>query len=197
VSGFVAVIPGIGWSRHVGELRLVVDPEVRRRGIGRNLAGRALRAAIEHGLTKVVVEVIAEQDSTIALFQHLGFRAEALLEDATAALGEDARESVNRRRLTNVGVFRAYVRSYLRAHSKLHDTLTLLVRQLGPGPEGLPIEIYCFTKTTEWVAYEDVQSDIFDHLLAILPEFGLRVFQQPSGADFRELMPAAQAQEAK
>ncbi len=81
VVGYVAVIPGIGWSRHVGEVRLVVDPAVRRRGIGQRLARHALRVAVEASLTKVVVEVVAEQDSTIALFTRLGFRAEALLED--------------------------------------------------------------------------------------------------------------------
>jgi miniconductance mechanosensitive channel len=118
------------------------------------------------------------------------------LEAAIEELGEAAREAVNRRRLTNIGVFRAYVRNYLRAHSKLHQELTLLVRQLGSGPEGLPIEIYCFTKTTEWLAYEDVQSDIFDHLLAILPEFGLQVFQQPSGSDLRGLTRTASEREA-
>jgi ribosomal protein S18 acetylase RimI-like enzyme len=81
VVGYVAVLPGIGWSRHVGEVRLVVDPAVRRRGIGQRLARQALRVAVEASLTKVVVEVVAVQDSTIALFTRLGFRAEALLED--------------------------------------------------------------------------------------------------------------------
>jgi ribosomal protein S18 acetylase RimI-like enzyme len=81
VVGYVAVFPGVGWSRHVGELRLVVDPAVRRRGVGQRLARHALRVAIEASLTKVVVEVVAVQESTIALFTRLGFRAEALLED--------------------------------------------------------------------------------------------------------------------
>ena len=65
----------------------------------------------------------------------------------------------------------------------IHKDLTLLVRQLGPGPEGLPLEIYCFTNTTRWVIYEGIQSDIFDHLLAIVPEFGLRLYQKPAGTD--------------
>jgi ribosomal protein S18 acetylase RimI-like enzyme len=81
VVGYVAVIPGIGWSRHVGEVRLVVDPAVRRRGIGQRLARHALRVAVEASLTKLVVEVVAVQESTIGLFTRLGFRAEALLED--------------------------------------------------------------------------------------------------------------------
>jgi miniconductance mechanosensitive channel len=89
-----------------------------------------------------------------------------------------------RRRLTNVGTFRAYVLEYLKAHARIHDDMTLLVRQLQPGPEGLPLELYCFTNDTAWAAYESIQADIFDHLIAILPEFGLRAFQQPSGRDF-------------
>ena len=81
VIGYVAVIPGVGWSSHVGELRLVVEPDRRGEGVGRTLARAGLAAAVEAGLTKVVVEVVAEQVSTIALFQGLGFVAEALLED--------------------------------------------------------------------------------------------------------------------
>jgi miniconductance mechanosensitive channel len=109
------------------------------------------------------------------------------LAKAAESLGREAEHEVNRRRLTNVGVFRAYVRNYLANHPAIHPDMTLLVRQLKPGPDGLPIEIYCFTRTTDWIEYEDVQSDIFDHILAILPEFGLRLFQQPTGADVANL----------
>lgn len=104
-------------------------------------------------------------------------------------LSEAGREAVNTRRMTNVGAFRAYVRSYLLNHPRIHHTgLTLLVRQLDPTPQGLPLEIYCFTTTTAWAEYEDIQADIFDHMLAILPEFGLRLYQQPSGRDVAELI---------
>ncbi len=92
------------------------------------------------------------------------------------------------RRLTNVGTFRAYVASYLRSHPKVHDDMTLLVRQLASTPQGLPIEVYCFTNDTAWAAYEGIQGDIFDHLFAVLPDFGLRPFQEPAGADFRGLV---------
>jgi len=91
-------------------------------------------------------------------------------------------EEVNARRLTNLGTFRAYVERYLRSHPGIHQDMTLLVRQLAPGPQGLPLEVYCFTVTTAWGEYEAIQSDVFDHLLAILPEFGLRVFQESSDA---------------
>lgn len=93
-------------------------------------------------------------------------------------------ETIDSRRMTNIGTFRAYVERYLRNHPGVHQGMTLIVRQLQPTSEGLPLEIYCFTNTTAWVAYEGIQSDIFDHLIAIAPEFGLRVFQSPSGADF-------------
>ncbi|OEC41129.1 mechanosensitive ion channel protein MscS [Pseudomonas sp. 1D4] len=104
-----------------------------------------------------------------------------------AQLDESVRLPVNSRQLTNIGTFRAYVEQYLRHHPDIRQDMTLLVRQMAPTADGLPLELYCFTSTTAWARYEAIQSDIFDHLLAILPEFGLRVFQHPSGADLREL----------
>ena len=92
---------------------------------------------------------------------------------------------VNHRNLTNIGTFRAYVINFLRQHPRIHNDMTLIVRQLTPGPEGLPIQIYAFSNNIDWSVYEDLQSDIFDHLLAIVSEFGLRVFQKPSGSDFQ------------
>jgi len=110
------------------------------------------------------------------------------LAEWNAGRGEDGQLPVNARRITNLGTFRAYVERYLRRHPGVHQDMTLLVRQLQPGADGIPLEIYCFTNDTRWAVYEGIQSDIFDHLLAILPEFGLRVFQQPGGADFRALL---------
>lgn len=92
------------------------------------------------------------------------------------------------RRLTNLGTFRVYVQKYLEAHPKTHKDMTLLTRQLAPGPEGVPIEVYCFANDTAWANYEGFQGDIFDHLIAILPEFGLRAFQAPGGSDFRKAL---------
>lgn len=91
----------------------------------------------------------------------------------------------NQRRLTNLGTFRAYVDFYLKNHSGIATNQSLIIRQLQPTSEGLPLEIYAFTSTTAWTEYEAIQSDIFDHLLAILPEFGLKIFQIPSGNDFK------------
>ena len=96
-------------------------------------------------------------------------------------------ELINGRSLTNIGTFRAYIEGYLRNHVSIHNEMTFLVRQLSPESDGLPIEIYVFSSDTNWVSYEAIQSNIFDHLLAILPEFDLRVFQNPTGNDYRKI----------
>jgi miniconductance mechanosensitive channel len=100
------------------------------------------------------------------------------------------RGPANQRRMTNIGVFRAYVSAYLAAHPGITNEMTQMVRQLAPGPDGLPLELYCFTASVAWSDYEAVQADIFDHLLAVLREFDLRLFQQPTGREltsaFRE-----------
>lgn len=85
--------------------------------------------------------------------------------------------------LVNLQVFRNYLQDYLKNHPQVHKELMIMVRQMQPTPEGLPLEVYCFSNTTVWQEYENLQGEIFDHLLAIIPEFGLRIFQRPSGSD--------------
>ncbi|HZK55968.1 MAG TPA: mechanosensitive ion channel family protein [Desulfosporosinus sp.] len=97
----------------------------------------------------------------------------------------DTSHALNVRRLTNIGAFRAYIQIYLRSHPKINKEMVQMVRQLPPGEHGLRLEIYVFTNDTTWTNYESIQSDIFDHLLAIVPAFGLRVFQNPTGYDMR------------
>jgi len=97
----------------------------------------------------------------------------------------DVTVPVNGRRLTNIGTFRAYLKEYLKRREDINTNLTFLVRQLDPGPTGLPIEIYVFANTTEWAKYEDIQSDIFDHIFAVVPHFELKIFQNPAGSDFK------------
>ena len=110
------------------------------------------------------------------------------LADANAAPGVNPQVQSDLRRLTNLGTLRAWIWELLRNHPNVHQAgHTLLVRQLSSGPQGVPIEIYCFSNDTDWVAYEAIQSDLFDRILAIVPEFGLRVFQEPSGADLAGL----------
>jgi miniconductance mechanosensitive channel len=95
---------------------------------------------------------------------------------------------VNGRRMTNLGTFRTYIEEYLKHHPLVHQGLTMLIRHLQPAETGIPIEIYVFTTEQAWADYEKVQADIFDHILAVIPEFGLRVFQSPTGGDFRSLV---------
>jgi miniconductance mechanosensitive channel len=97
-------------------------------------------------------------------------------------------ELINGRRLTNIGVFRVYIKEYLRTHPKIHNDMTFLVRQLEPEQNGLPIQIYVFTNDIEWAVYEDIQSDIFDHILATVHSFDLGIFQIPTGRDFRKIL---------
>ena len=103
-----------------------------------------------------------------------------------AGNGEDA--TASERRLTNIGAFRAYVKEYVRCHPGVREDMPLLVRELAPSPEGLPLEIYAFADTTVWEEFEDIQAEIFDHLLAVISDFELRVFQQPTGADFSKIV---------
>jgi miniconductance mechanosensitive channel len=104
-----------------------------------------------------------------------------------ASLGCDLTTPLNGRHMTNIGTFRAWLEAWLKSHPQIHKDMTLMVRQLAPGSEGLPIEIYVFTNTTVWLEYEKIQSDIFDHIFALLPEFGLRVHQTPTGNDMRNM----------
>lgn len=97
---------------------------------------------------------------------------------------------LNLRKMTNIGTFRAYLQEYLRNHPRLHKDMTMMVRQLAPDANGLPIEIYCFTSTVVWAEYESIQADIFDHIFAVVDEFGLRIHQSPTGNDIRSLAAA-------
>ncbi len=107
------------------------------------------------------------------------------------AQGQVAELSANRRRLTNIGTFRAFALAYLKSHPDIQPNMTCMVRQMQTTAQGVPLEIYCFTRTTVWAEYERIQGDIFDYLLAVLPEFGLSLYQQPSGNDLRAgLLPA-------
>jgi miniconductance mechanosensitive channel len=102
---------------------------------------------------------------------------------------KDARSTLtNGRWLTNIGTFRAYIIEYLKYHPRSNKNLTMLVRQLEPTERGLPLQIYVFTDTIVWIEYESIQADIFDHLIAVAPEFGIRIFQEPTGHDLRKLL---------
>ncbi len=168
--------------------RLITDSFKNWRGMS-NSGGRRIKRALHIDASSI--RFISAQDVN-------GYRRFSLLEDYLAgkhdelakynqtllgATADESDETVNMRRLTNIGTFRAYAWRYLKEHSKIRKDMTLLVRQLAPD-DGIPIELYCFTNTVKWAEYEDIQADIFDHLLAIMPEFGLRLFQRPAGTEF-------------
>lgn len=110
---------------------------------------------------------------------------QAEIDDWNRALIAQGKDPMNTRQLTNIGTFRAYVLNYLKHHPKIHQGMTLMVRQLSPTPQGLPLEVYCFTNDIRWEVYEGIQSDLFDHLYAVLSRFDLHVFQETSGQDIR------------
>ncbi len=97
-------------------------------------------------------------------------------------------QDISGRRMTNIGTFRAYLANYLRNHPMINQNMSFLIRHLQPTEHGLPIEIYVFSSDKAWANYEAIQADIFDHILAVLPEFGLQVFQNPTGHDFNSLL---------
>jgi miniconductance mechanosensitive channel len=168
--------------------RLITDSFKNWRGMSQ-AGARRIKRSIYLDTSSIRFQTQDEVDhfTRFALLKDHVKNKEQELADYNAGLATEVDSEVNRRRLTNVGTFRAYAHNYLENHPKIHKGMTLIVRQLSPGPEGLPLEIYCFTNTTEWAVYEDIQSDIFDHLLAIVPEFGLRLYQKPAGSDLASL----------
>ena len=168
--------------------RLITDSFKNWRGMSKSGA-RRIKRAIYIDVSSIRFQTQGEIDhfTRFALLKNYISNKEQELTDYNAGLAAEVDAEVNRRRLTNAGTFRAYAYNYLKNHPRIDDGMTLIVRQLSPGPEGLPLEIYCFTNTTVWADYEDIQSDIFDHLLAIVPEFGLRLFQKPAGSDLANL----------
>ena len=155
--------------------------------------GRRIKRAINIDVSSVrfcTEEMLARFVEIRHIAEHVTRKREEVA-SWNAAHGIDAADQVNGRRLTNLGTFRAYVVAYLRHHPMVHQEMTFLVRQLDPTEHGLPIEIYVFSRDQDWVRYEDIQADIFDHLLAIVPRFDLRVFQSPSGPDVERALASA------
>ncbi len=143
---------------------------------------------IDQNSIKLCTPEMLEKFRRIHLLTDYIERKQKELEEYNRKHNIDDSVPVNGRRMTNIGTFRAYALEYLKHHPKLRHDMTTMVRQLPPGPNGLPLEIYVFTSDTAWENYEAIQADIFDHLLSIVPEFELRIFQNPSGRDFKEVL---------
>ena len=151
--------------------------------------GRRIKRSIniDAGSVRFLTDEEVEKFTRFTLLREYIHRKREELAAYNDALDDPETANVNLRRLTNLGTFRAYLWNYLQNHPQIHHGMTLLVRQLQPGEKGIPIEMYCFTGTTEWAVYEGIQADIFDHILAQCGEFGLSVFQAPSGTDVAAL----------
>ncbi|NND85241.1 MAG: mechanosensitive ion channel family protein [Acidimicrobiia bacterium] len=163
---------------------LVTSSFVNWRGMSES-GGRRIKRSLTIDQTSVRFLSTEEIDRWMAfepIAEYMEVKRDELAGQTPAADGLEG----DPRRLTNLGTFRAYAEAYLRRRSDLQqDQFTKMVRQLPPGPDGVAIELYVFTATTDWVEYEGIQADIFDHLLAMLPEFDLTLFQHPTGTDVR------------
>jgi len=149
--------------------------------------GRRIKRAINidlHSIHFCDAEALAKLAKIDLIGEYIKRKQEEI-EKANSQRDNGGSPPVNGRQQTNIGIFRAYVIAYLRQNPHIHEQMTFLVRQLAPTDRGLPLEIYVFCREQAWADYEAIQADIFDHLLAAVPHFGLRVFQQPSGHDFQ------------
>ncbi|MBE6287315.1 MAG: mechanosensitive ion channel [Mediterranea massiliensis] len=167
---------------------LVSDSFQNWRGMSES-GGRRIKRSINIDMTSVsfCTPEMLEKYRKIQLLKDYIEQTEQVLTEYNAQNKIDNSVLVNGRRQTNLGVFRAYLTAYLKNMPRVNQGMTLMVRQLQPTDKGIPMELYFFSANTDWGATEDLQSDVFDHLLAIIPEFGLRVFQSPTGADLQDL----------
>ena len=152
--------------------------------------GRRIKRALNIDLNSVqfaTPEMIARFRKIQLISEYIDKRSEEINEHNTRT-GADKTELVNGRHMTNIGVFRNYIERYLEKNPYINTEMTYMVRQLEPGPNGIPLEIYCFSKEKSWVSYERIMADLFDHLLAASLRFDLKIFQNPSGSDFRSLV---------
>lgn len=131
---------------------------------------------------------LIEKFKKIHLLEHYITEKEKEIEQYNQENKLDTTTVSNGRRITNIGTFRNYLVAYLKNHPKINQDLTILVRQLDPTTNGVPMQIYAFSNDIEWVNYEAIQSDIFDHVLSVIDQFELKLFQSPSGSDFKQLV---------
>jgi len=156
--------------------------------------GRRIKRAVYIDMDSIAfcTEEMLEKFKKIVVLKPYLEAKEKELEAYNKKFNTNPESVVNGRRQTNIGVFRAYLKAYLKNRQDIHNNMTFLVRQLPLSEKGLPIEIYVFTKTTDWAEYEDIQADIFDHILAVVPEFNLRVYEFPSNSGIKELIKTSQ-----
>lgn len=168
---------------------LVSDAFVNWRGM-RDSGGRRVKRSVNIDMTSVrfcTAEMLARYKDIVLLKDYIEAKEEEISR-YNAEHSVAGTVPANGRRQTNLGVFRAYLERYLKSLPVVNKTLTCMVRQLQPTEKGIPLEVYFFSSEKDWVLYEGIQADVFDHILAVIPEFDLRVFQNPSGADMAALL---------
>ncbi|ODT79279.1 MAG: mechanosensitive ion channel protein MscS [Pelagibacterium sp. SCN 64-44] len=179
------------WDKTVTTIpirKLVTEPFKNWRGMQESGGRRIKRSLqIDQSSIRFLTQDELNRLEAIGLLEHYLQKKRGELSTWNEKLGDKAKVLANTRRSTNIGTFRAYAEAYLRNHPHIHQNMTIMVRQLAPTPQGLPIELYAFTNTIAWVNYEGIQADIFDHLYSILAEFDLRVFQEPAGYDMQKI----------
>lgn len=167
---------------------LIADSFKNWRGMSQSGVRRIKKSLfLDMGTVKFLDDELLGRLKKVSLLNGYFQRKEVEIEKWNAERNVMKEDLINARAMTNVGTFRAYVNEYLKSHPKISQSDTILVRLLQASENGLPLEVYVFTNDNNWIEYERIQSDIFDHLLAILAEFDLRVFQSPSGADVLSL----------
>jgi len=180
------------WDKTISTIptySLITDSFKNWRGMEES-GGRRIKRSINIDMksVKFCTPEMIKKYKKIQVLKEYVVTTENILEEYNKKNNIDNSVVVNGRRQTNLGIFRAYLREYLHHHPQIHDQMTFLIRHLTPGETGIPMEVYVFSKIQEWDKYENLQADIFDHILAVVPEFDLSVFQYPNGDDFKVLL---------
>tara|TARA_B100000945_G_C20067325_1_gene450855 strand:- start:115 stop:594 length:480 start_codon:yes stop_codon:yes gene_type:complete len=155
-----------------------------------NSGGRRIKRSILIDMNSIQLcnEQMIEKFKKIELIKDYIDNKRKEIENYNISHQIDLSTNINGRQLTNIGTFREYIKMYLKNNNKIHPDMTFIIRQLEPTSNGLPLQIYVFTNDTDWIRYEEIQADIFDHILAITSEFKLNIFQNPTGNDFLNLI---------
>ena len=180
------------WDQTISSIpmqTLITDSFKNWRQMGQS-AGRRIKRSIlidANSIDFIDSELLDELNQIPLLAEYLKEKDKELAEYNTSDSANSLNKTNIQRRLTNIGTFRAYCFEYLKNNPNVNSNLTLIVRQLEPTEGGIPLEIWTYSATTNWIAYESIQSDIFDHLYSVLHKFNLRVYQKPSGTDIASI----------
>jgi len=177
------------WDRTISTYSMVAESFINWKGMEES-GGRRIKRAVNIDMTSIKLcdsELLNRLQNFFIIKEYI-IEKEKEIEEYNELNNISDEDVVSGRRQTNIGIFRKYLEVYLQQHPLINNDMTFLVRHLHPTEKGLPVEIYVFCKEKSWAVYESIQADIFDHILAVIPKFDLRVFQEPSGADFSKFV---------